>query len=217
MTLGVFVTHNDSADSSPSSKEVAETPRYVYLDFASDQSDGLLSALRNPSTRASLVSYLQGVIGDPVVTDALIDAADRHGIDPALVVALSWQESGFRPTAYGINTNKTVDRGLLQLNSATFAFLDSDDFFNPHTNADYGVSYLSEVLNSSGNLVAALAMYNAGPNRVGNTGAPMGTLDYISRVLEFKDNLVSGYEESYSSEGVLMTRDIKPVKNPDLL
>ncbi|MDF1569031.1 MAG: lytic transglycosylase domain-containing protein [Spirochaetaceae bacterium] len=195
-----------------------EKPGYVYLDFASDQSeDGLLNTLRNPSTRASLVSYFQGVIGDPVVTDALIDAADRHGIDPALVVALSWQESGFRSTAYGINTNKTVDRGLMQLNSATFAFLDSDDFFNPHTNAEYGVSYLSEVLKSSGNMVAALAMYNAGPGRVGNTGAPRVTLDYISRVLEFKDNLIRGYEESYSSDGVLMTRDIKPVKNPDLL
>jgi soluble lytic murein transglycosylase-like protein len=195
-----------------------EKPGYVYLDFASDQSeDGLLNTLRNPSTRASLVSYFQGVIGDPVVTDALIDAADRHGIDPALVVALSWQESGFRSTAYGINSNKTVDRGLMQLNSATFAFLDSDDFFNPHTNAEYGVSYLSEVLKSSGNMVAALAMYNAGPGRVGNTGAPKVTLDYIFRVLEFKDDLIRGYEESYSSDGVLMTRDIKPVKNPDLL
>jgi soluble lytic murein transglycosylase-like protein len=188
------------------------------LDFASDQSeDGLLNTLRNPSTRASLVSYFQGVIGDPVVTDALIDAADRHGIDPALVVALSWQESGFRSNAYGINSNKTVDRGLMQLNSATFAFLDSDDFFNPHTNAEYGVSYLSEVLKSSGNMVAALAMYNAGPGRVGNTGAPKVTLDYIFRILEFKDDLIRGYEESYSSDGVLMTRDIKPVKNPDLL
>jgi soluble lytic murein transglycosylase-like protein len=151
------------------------------------------------------------------VAEALLHAAEKHGVDPALVVALSWQESRFRVDAAGVNTNKTTDRGLMQLNSATFSHLDEDDFFNPVLNADLGVSYLKRTLELSGNVVAALAMYNAGPGRVGSTGAPKSTLDYISKIMTHKAALVKEYQDRYGSNGILMSREIRPLKNPDLL
>ena len=171
----------------------------------------------NPSTRASVVKFLEERIGDAVVAEALIEAADRHQLDPALVVAVSWQESRFRTTAAGVNTNSSIDRGLMQLNSSTFTFLSEDDFYNPYLNADYGASYLRQTLDLSGNTVTALAMYNAGPGRVGTLGAPRMTLDYIDYVFAYRNDLVRGFYEEYATGSVLMTRDIKPVKNPDYL
>lgn len=188
------------------------------MDFSSDQSDsGLMVPFLDPSTRASVVKFLEERIGDVVVAEALIEAADRHQLDPALVVAVSWQESRFRTTAAGINTNSSIDRGLMQLNSSTFAFLSEDDFYNPYLNADYGASYLRQTLDLSGNTVTALAMYNAGPGRVGSLGAPRMTLDYIDHVFAYRNDLVRGFFEEYATGSVLMTRDIKPVKNPDYL
>lgn len=188
------------------------------MDFSTNPSDsGLMIPFRDPSTRASVVTFLEERIGNPVVAEALIAAADRHHIDPALVVAVSWQESRFRATAAGVNTNSSIDRGLMQLNSSTFAFLSEEDFYNPYLNADYGASYLRQTLDLSGNTVAALAMYNAGPGRVGRLGAPRMTLDYIDRIFAYRNNLVRGFYETYGTGSVLMTRDIKPVKNPDYL
>ena len=188
------------------------------MDFSTDQSgSGLMTPFRDVSTRASVVAFLEERIGDAVVTEALVAAADRHHVDPALIVAVSWQESRFRSDAAGRNTNKSIDRGLMQLNSSTFTFLSEEDFYNPYLNADYGASYLRQTLDLSGNTVAALAMYNAGPGRVGSTGAPRMTLDYIDHVFAYRNDLVRGFYEEYGTGSVLMTRDIKPVKNPDYL
>lgn len=188
------------------------------MDFNSDQSGtGLIVPFNTPSSRASVIAFLEERIGDPVVAEALIEAADRHHLDPALVVAVSWQESRFRTTAAGVNTNSSIDRGLMQLNSSTFTFLSEEDFYNPYLNANYGASYLRKTMDISGNTVTALAMYNAGPGRVGSLGAPRITLNYIDQIFEYRDNLTRGFHDKYAAGSVLITRDIRPVKNPDYL
>jgi soluble lytic murein transglycosylase-like protein len=110
-----------------------------------------------------------------------------------------------------------MDRGLMQLNSATFSYLEESDFFDPAINADLGVSYLKHTMDLSGNVVAALAMYNAGPGRVGSTGAPRSTLDYISKIMARKAAFEKEYRDRYGTNGILMSREIRPLKNPDLL
>ncbi len=105
------------------------------MDFSTDQSDsGLMTPFRDASTRALVVAFLEERIGDAVVTEALVAAADRHHVDPALIVAVSWQESRFRSDAAGRNTNKSIDRGLMQLNSSTFTFLSEEDLNYWHSN-----------------------------------------------------------------------------------
>lgn len=165
----------------------------------------------------SVTDYLSLRVGSPLIADALITASERYGIDPALLVALCWQESRFRIDATSINVNKSVDRGLMQLNSSTFPNLREKDFFDPYLNAEQGASYLSKLMKMSGNTVTALAMYNAGPGRVGSFGAPRRTLEYIDSIMDFRAQLVRGYINEYSNGGVLVSRDMKPVKNPDLL
>ena len=176
-----------------------------------------MAPFNNPSTRASVVKFLEERIGKTEVAEALVEAADRYQVDPALVVALSWQESRFQATAAGVNRNNTIDRGLMQLNSSTFTSLSEDDFYNPYLNADHGTSYLRQILDFSGNTVTALAMYNAGPGRVGSLGAPSITLEYVDRIFAYRDSLVRDFYDEYASGGVLMSREIQAVKNPDYL
>ena len=216
--FGSLITQTDSAGTDPAGGAAAGEPAYLYVDYsAAPESEGLMDSFLDPSTRSSVVAYLQEVVGDPRIADALMNAAESHRVDPALVVAVSRQESRFDPQAKGVNKNGSVDRGLMQLNSSTFAYLEEAEFYDPELNARLGVGYLRNTLDLSGNTVAALAMYNAGPGRVGSLGAPRMTLDYISKILSYRDELVRGYRAAYGSGGILMSRDIRPVKDPDVL
>jgi hypothetical protein len=57
------------------------------------------------------------------------------------------------------------------------------------------MSHLRHCLDTGGTEIAALAMYNAGANRVRNTGTPKTTLDYISRILENRRRIESRFLE----------------------
>lgn len=213
-----FVAQSDSADSINADKNSDDAPVYIYLDYDFSRiGDGLLAQYEDARTRASVIEFFIDEIGDEEVTEALLHAAEKHRVDPALVVALSRQESGFQTTAVGRNLNKTTDRGLMQLNSATFFYLQEEEFFDPALNADLGVSYLKETMDLSGNVITALAMYNAGPGRVGRLGAPRSTLDYISGIMSRRSALINSYRDRYGANGVVMSRKVRPLKDPNLL
>ena len=83
---------------------------------------------------------------------------------------------------------------MFQLNNSTFPKLNESDFFDPRISAYYGMSHLRYCLNTAGNEIAALAMYNAGANKVKNGNTPQQTLNYISKIESFRKNL----EESFA-------------------
>jgi soluble lytic murein transglycosylase-like protein len=118
------------------------------------------------------------------ISEIILANAHAYDIPPSLAFALAWEESRFDP--YALNTRNrdgSVDRGLFQLNSHSFPRLELQLFFNPHVNAQYAMGHLRYCLNTGGTEVAALAMYNAGTNRVNSAGTPKTTLDYASRIL----------------------------------
>lgn len=114
---------------------------------------------------------------------AIGSAARRHGVDPALVTAVVWTESGFDPDA----VSEAGARGLMQLMPATAAELgvDPDD---PVANLDGGTRFLASLLDRYGGRPdLALAAYHAGPARVDEArGIPPipSTRAYVSRVLD---------------------------------
>jgi len=111
-------------------------------------------------------------------------AAERHGVNAALVAALVRAESAFDPYAL---SHKGA-RGLMQLMPATaqrFGVLEHQ-MFEPERNLEAGTRYLRWLLDRyDGDVVRALAAYNAGEGTVDRYGGVppfRETRDYIRRI-----------------------------------
>ncbi len=111
------------------------------------------------------------------------EAARRHGLDPALVLAVVAVESGFRPEA----VSSKGAQGLMQLMPRTAESLGVSDAFDPEQNLDAGVRHLEALLKLyGGDLTRALAAYNAGQGAVARHGGVppyRETRAYVRRVL----------------------------------
>jgi len=114
---------------------------------------------------------------------AIAQAATSAGIDPALLSAVAWSESGFRADA----RSGAGAVGLMQLMPATAAGLGVDPL-DPAQALAGGARYLRTQLDRFGGRTdLALAAYNAGPTAVRKHGGipPYPeTQNYVSRVLD---------------------------------
>ena len=117
------------------------------------------------------------------VEQAVSAASDKHLIDPDLIQSVIRAESGANPHA----VSKKGARGLMQLMPGTASQLGVKDAFEPGANVDAGTRYLRELLVAyNGDIVKALAAYNAGPQRVQQYhGVPpyRETRAYVARVV----------------------------------
>jgi soluble lytic murein transglycosylase-like protein len=122
--------------------------------------------------------------------DALIEqAAQRHGVDPAVLHGLIQQESGFDPNAQ----SSAGASGLTQLMPGTASSLGVANPLDPAEAIEGGARYLGQLTTEfGGNTTDALAAYNAGPGAVKQYGGvpPYAeTQSYVTKVL--------GYAETY--------------------
>lgn len=93
----------------------------------------------------------------------IIEQADEHGIDPAVIVAMACKESSYRPSAIG-DSGKSF--GLLQIqprwHSARMSKLGCTDLLDPYQNVVVGIDYLCDLLSKYGDMGKALTAYNRG-------------------------------------------------------
>jgi soluble lytic murein transglycosylase-like protein len=155
----------------------------------SKKKDKALILYRNPASRSAVEWFYVHVTENGEVARVILEYADKNDIPLSLAFALAYTESRFNFAAVNRNVNGTIDRGLFQLNNASFPRLVEADFFNPKTSAQYGLSHLRFCLATAGNEIAALAMYNAGTNRVKFDGTPRRTLNYISSIMNYRQAL----------------------------
>jgi soluble lytic murein transglycosylase-like protein len=117
---------------------------------------------------------------DKIITQA----AAKFNLDAALIKAVIKAESNFNHKA----VSRAGAKGLMQLMPQTASSLNVDDVFHPGNNIEGGARYLRYLLNLyRGNLMLALAAYNAGEGAVAkyNYGVPpyRETQNYVRRVL----------------------------------
>ena len=142
--------------------------------------------------------------------DIIRQQAEEKQIDAALIAAVIYTESRFRD-----QTSSADARGLMQITpdtaldiarrseAQTFVL---EDLRDPQINISYGTYHLRDLIGwYDGNLVAALAAYNAGPGRVDEWGGSDLTIDdiefeetrgYVAQVLDKRDD----YRRTYARE-----------------
>lgn len=111
-------------------------------------------------------------------------AAAQYQIDPDLVRAIIFAESGYDPMAM----SKKGAMGLMQLMPKTAEAMGVEDCFDPEHNIFGGVKYFKNLfVQFDGDVELALAAYNAGSRRVREfNGVPpfKATEQYIQKVMK---------------------------------
>lgn len=120
-------------------------------------------------------------------------AARKHGLEPALVMAVIQTESRFLPQA----RSHRGAMGLMQISPITARHLKLTRPLDPQANLDAGVGYLAWLYREyQGDLRLTLAAYNAGPAKVTEAGGMPDiaeTRQYVAEVLEHLDYFRSEY------------------------
>ncbi len=163
---------------------------------------------RNPLTRDHITGYLDELTGSSGITDIILRNADKNDIPVSLAFSLAFNESSFNPQAVNKNSS-SIDRGLFQLNSRSFPALTEEESFNPEINARYGLAYLRKCIDVGENEIAGLAMYNAGMGRVTGNGTPKMTLDYISKIIEYRKDIDAFILDSMVQERTIVDSGAK--------
>jgi soluble lytic murein transglycosylase-like protein len=125
--------------------------------------------------------------GDGAYKAEIDAAAQKYGLDPALLRGLIRQESNFDPNA----GSPAGAQGLCQLMPGTAAALGCTNVHDPAQNIDAGARYLRQQLDAFGGDVSkALAAYNAGPGavkRYGGVPPYAETQNYVRQVQAYAD------------------------------
>lgn len=171
---------------------------------AADAADDALPALRAGAGGENAVSLgepnvplghadrtlADALAAKPPVLAPLIDAAQRHGVDPRLVLSVAWHESRLKPGArshagaVGIMQVKpsTVERVARELGRSLTPL-------DPADNATAGVVYLRWLTDEFDDLREALIAYNQGSRALRQDGAYPSAAAYAEAVLETRADL----------------------------
>lgn len=151
--------------------------------------DNSLKYYQHPVLNEAVVNFFAKVSGSMEISKTILREAEKNGVSISLAFSLAWKESSFRPAATHVNSSGSIDRGLFQLNSKYFRFVQEHEVFDVEKNTKKGLSHLKYCIEVGGSEVVGLSYYNAGKARVTTKGAPLRTLKYIQKIMNYREVL----------------------------
>ncbi|CAN5506344.1 hypothetical protein BH23ACT7_BH23ACT7_17720 [soil metagenome] len=130
----------------------------------------------------------EALAADLPVEDLLERAAERYGVEPAVVKAVAWRESRWNQRVVSSAGAVGVMQVLPSTAEAVSEHLGRDlDPYETADNVAAGVAYLDWLAeNQGGDLRAALAAYHQGPRSLQTEGPFPVTERYVDQVLELR-------------------------------
>jgi soluble lytic murein transglycosylase-like protein len=186
-TQAVSATSSDATAASARVAQIEQMIAQVASGFQTQQTPTSAGAPAFSDVLASAASAASApVTAAPSSYAPLIDeAAAEYGIDPAILTGLINQESGFNANA----VSSAGAEGLTQVMPENFAADGITDPFNAEQSIFGGAKQLGADLSQfGGNVVDALAAYNAGSAAVEQYGGvpPYAqTQNYVSDILSY--------------------------------
>ena len=144
----------------------------------------LVAATSKPAQPAQLAANAFPAPVPQSIASIITRAAQKYGVDPNLIAAMTFRESAFNPNAVSVRGAQ----GLLQLMPGTARALGVKNAFDPEQNIFGGTKYIASLLNRfHGNVDLALAAYNAGPELVAKVGpnATQEAIDYVAAIKSY--------------------------------
>lgn len=144
------------------------------------------------------------------ISEAVNAASDKHQIDADLINSVIRAESSFNPHA----VSRKGARGLMQLMPDTATKLGVKNAFDPASNVNAGTQYLRDLLVLyRGDMVKALAAYNAGPQRVAQYhGVPPyhETRAYVAQIIRDFNRKKLAVQKSQASTQPSVKKHLPP-------
>jgi LysM repeat protein len=166
---------------------VNHLPRSLMIDIGQ-----VLAIPRPAGARAGRAAPTHGIPPRPQsiaeVRTVIVDTARAYGVDPALALAISWQESGFNEAMI----SRTGAVGVMQIEPYTDRYVSEYLVGRPldpavlQDNVTAGVALLRELLRMSGSQRKAVAGYYQGLGSVRAHGMLPSTRQYVADVLSLE-------------------------------
>jgi LysM repeat protein len=185
-------TPADSVLVSAGADDAASTSDDTQSEDASDASD-------DEAAYADLTSDtsddVPGWVDRDTIREDLVAAAHKWGWDPYLIMALAWQESGWRQD----EVSYVGAIGVMQIMPDTAAELDDwlfqrglDPWNSVWDNIDSGVAFLTCLYQETGDVELAVGAYYQGLGSVQRDGFFPDTRAYVDNILYMRDLFEAG-------------------------
>lgn len=161
----------------------------------------------SPASRWSQAPLLIQQLAYPLYFEpVLVSEAEAHDLDPLLLAALIRQESLFEPSATSIADARGLaqvipDTGNWIASRLNWGDLRQNDLWLPYISIRFGAFYLRTQLNAfNGEMIPALAAYNAGPGNVSKWLKATPDLDLLVETMAYSEprRYVRRIYEAYS-------------------
>jgi len=166
-------------------------PNLIFVGESLNVPGGTTSATTTTTTTTTSVSYTASTSSD--VPTLLTQYAQAYGLDPVLVKALAWQESGWRQSV--VSSAGAI--GVMQILPGTADWLSTDVVGRPldvsgsvNDNIEAGVAFLRFLINNTGSVQLGVAAYYQGPGSLATDGMLAETQQYVSNIMAIRSYIL---------------------------